>query len=208
MPALTTLIAFMLASGVLVLIPGPAVIYIVNRGISQGRRAAVVSALGIETGALVHVVAATVGLSAVIASSPALFMVVKYAGAAYLVLLGIRAWRSRDEDDGAMTALASAPLRRLYAQGVVVNIFNPKVGVFFLAFLPQFVADGHGAVWLQMLVFGGVFLLVATILDLCYALASGAVGEWLGGRPRIAAMRNRISGATYIALGSLVGVSK
>jgi threonine/homoserine/homoserine lactone efflux protein len=99
-------------------------------------------------------------------------------------------------------------LRRLYAQGIVVNIFNPKVGVFFLAFLPQFVSPGHGAVWLQMLVLGVVFLLVATILDLGYACASGAVGGWLGTRPRISRMRNRISGATYIALGSLVGVSK
>lgn len=208
MPTLNTLLAFMLASAILVMIPGPAVIYIVNRGISQGRRAAVLSALGIETGALVHVIAATAGLSALIASSATLFNVVKYAGAAYLILLGIMAWRSREDHDVEMTTLRPTSYRRLYAQGIVVNIFNPKVSVFFLAFLPQFVSPGHGAVWLQMLLLGCVFLLVATVLDLCYAFASGSVGEWLGGRPRIAGMRNRISGATYIALGSLVGVSK
>lgn len=208
MPTVNTLLAFMLASAVLVMIPGPAVIYIVNRGISQGRRAAVASALGIEAGALVHVVAATVGLSAVIASSATLFNIVKYAGAAYLIMLGIMSWRLRADHDVELTTLRAASYRRLFGQGVVVNIFNPKVSVFFLAFLPQFVSPGHGAVWLQMLLLGIVFLLVATTLDLCYAFASGSVGEWLGGRPRIAAMRNRISGATYIALGSLVGVSK
>jgi threonine/homoserine/homoserine lactone efflux protein len=208
MPTLTTFLAFMVASAILVMIPGPAVIYIVNRGISQGRRAAVVSALGIEAGALVHVVAATVGLSAVIASSATLFSVVKYVGAAYLILLGIMSWRSRSGHDAEVTTLKAVSYRRLFGQGIVVNIFNPKVGVFFLAFLPQFVSPGHGAVWFQMLLLGVVFLLVATALDLCYAFASGSVGQWLGRRPRIAVMRNRISGATYIALGSLVGVSK
>lgn len=208
MPSLPSILAFMLAAAILVAIPGPAVIYIVNRGISQGRRAAVISALGIETGALVHVVAATAGLSAVIASSRELFLIVKYAGAAYLVILGILAWRSRDEPHDVAMPLRRASLRRLYAQGIVVNVFNPKVGIFFLAFLPQFVAPGHGAVPLQMLVFGGIFLLVATVLDIGYALASGYVGEWLSRRRGIARLRNRIAGATYIGLGAMVGVSE
>lgn len=207
MPPISTLLAFVLAAAVLVAIPGPAVFYIVNRGISQGRRAAVVSALGIETGALVHVVAATAGLSALIASSRELFLVVKYAGAAYLVLLGILAWRSHDDGLASGIPPRRIPLRRLYAQGIVVNVFNPKVGIFFLAFLPQFVAPGHGAVWLQMLVLGGVFLIVATMLDIAYALASGFAGEWLSRRERIARLRNRISGGTYIGLGTMVGVS-
>jgi threonine/homoserine/homoserine lactone efflux protein len=207
MPTFHTLLAVILSSAILVLIPGPAVIYIVNRGISQGRRAAVVSALGIETGALLHVVAATVGLSALIASSRDLFLAVKYTGAAYLVLLGILAWRSRDEGPGAPMPLRRVSLRRLYTQGIVVNIFNPKVGIFFLAFLPQFVAPGRGAAWLQLLVLGGVFLIVATVLDIAYALASGLVGEWLSRREGIAQIRNRITGAAYIGLGAMVGVS-
>lgn len=207
MPSVPTLLAFVLAAVVLVAIPGPAVFYIVNRGISQGRRAAVVSALGIETGALVHVVAATAGLSAVVASSRELFLVVKYAGAGYLVLLGVLAWRSRDDVEGAAMPLRRSSLRRLYAQGIVVNIFNPKVGIFFLAFLPQFVVPGHGAVPLQMLLLGGIFLVVATVLDIAYALASGIVGEWLSRRERIARLRSRISGAAYIGLGTMVGVS-
>lgn len=208
MPSLPTILAFILAATILVVIPGPAVLYIVNRGISQGRRAAVVSALGIETGALVHVIAATVGLSALIASSREVFMVVKYTGAAYLVVLGIMAWRSREVDEVAGQPLRRASLRRLYTQGIVVNVFNPKVGIFFLAFLPQFVAPGHGAVPLQMLILGGIFLVVATVLDIGYALASGYVGEWLSERRGIARLRNRISGATYIGLGALVGVGK
>lgn len=207
MPSIPTLLAFVLAAAVLVAIPGPAVFYIVNRGISQGRRAAVVSALGIETGALVHVVAATAGLSALIASSRELFLLVKYAGAAYLILLGILAWMSRDELHAGDLPMRSVSLRRLYAQGIVVNIFNPKVGVFFLAFLPQFVAPGHGAVWFQMLILGGLFLIVATVLDIVWALTSAWAGEWLSRRQRVARLRHRLSGAVYIGLGTLVGVS-
>jgi threonine/homoserine/homoserine lactone efflux protein len=200
--------AFIVAAIVLVAIPGPAVIYIVNRGISQGRRAAVISALGIETGALVHVIAATVGLSALVASSQAMFNVVKYAGAAYLIVLGISAWRSREDADDSSYPVRPAALRRVYAQGIVVNVFNPKVGIFFLAFLPQFVTPGEGAVWLQMLVLGTVFLIVATTLDVAYALASGFIGEWLGRRERVARWRSRVSGATYVGLGAMVGLTK
>lgn len=207
MPSVSTLLTFMLAAAILVAIPGPAVVYIVNRGISQGRRAAVISALGIETGALVHVVAATVGLSALIASSSELFHLVKYAGAAYLILLGIRSWMSRDKLHAGDLPMRPVSLRRLYRQGIVVNVFNPKVGVFFLAFLPQFVAPGHGAVWFQMLIFGGLFLIVATVLDIVWALTSALAGEWLSRRQRVARLRHRLSGAVYIGLGTLVGAS-
>jgi threonine/homoserine/homoserine lactone efflux protein len=207
MPSTPTLLAFVLAATLLVAIPGPAVFYIVNRGISQGRRAAVVSALGIETGALVHVVAATVGLSALIASSRELFLVVKYAGAAYLILLGILVWRSREDVHVGALPIRKNSHRRLYAQGILVNVFNPKVGIFFLAFLPQFVAPDRGAIPLQMLLLGGVFLIVATVLDIAYALASGFVGEWLSRRKGTAGLRNRISGAAYIGLGAVIGIS-
>jgi threonine/homoserine/homoserine lactone efflux protein len=207
MPTLPTLLAFIVTAIVLVVIPGPAVIYIVNRGISQGRRAAVISALGIETGALVHVLAAAVGLSALIASSQTMFSVVKYAGAAYLIVLGISSWRSHEDADTSSLVVRPVALRRVYMQGIVVNVFNPKVGIFFLALLPQFVSPGQGAVWLQMLVLGTVFLAVATILDVAYALASGVIGEWLGRRERTGRLRGRISGATYIGLGTMVGLA-
>lgn len=206
MPTLPTLGAFAAAVVVLILIPGPAVFYIMNRGISQGRRAAVVSALGIETGALVHIVAAVAGLSAVIASSQGLFLAVKYAGAAYLVWLGIRAWRSGDHDGTSTVAVIPAPLRRVFAQGIVVNILNPKVSIFFLALLPQFVSPAQGAAWVQMLVLGVVFLAIATVLDVSYALASGTVGEWLGLRGGLVKLRNRVSAAAYLGLGTLVGL--
>jgi threonine/homoserine/homoserine lactone efflux protein len=200
--------AFIVTAIVLVVIPGPAVIYIVNRGISQGRQAAVISALGIETGALVHVIAATVGLSALVASSQTMFHVVKYAGAAYLIVLGISAWRSREAAGDSPNMVRPVALRRVYVQGIIVNVFNPKVGIFFLAFLPQFVSPDQGAVWLQMLVLGLVFLVVATVLDVAYALASGFIGEWLERRERVARWRSRISGATYVGLGAMVGLTK
>jgi threonine/homoserine/homoserine lactone efflux protein len=204
MPTAPTLGAFVAAVTILILIPGPAVIYIMNRGISQGRRAAVVSALGIETGALVHIGAAIAGLSAVIASSQALFLAVKYAGAAYLLYLGIAAWRAGE--GSAVTPIGRASLRRVYVQGIMVNILNPKVGIFFLALLPQFVAPGRGAVWLQMLVLGAIFLVIATALDTGYALASGFVGEWLSRRGGLARARSRASGAAYIGLAAVVGL--
>lgn len=206
MPTLPTLGAFAVAVVVLILIPGPAVFYIMNRGISQGRRAAVVSALGIETGALVHIVAAVAGLSAIIASSQGLFLAVKYAGAAYLIWLGILAWRSDDHATAGTAAVVPTTLRRVFAQGVVVNILNPKVGVFFLALLPQFISPAQGAAWLQMLVLGAVFLTIATVLDVSYALASGTVGEWLSRRGGLAKLRNRVSAAAYLGLGAVVGL--
>jgi threonine/homoserine/homoserine lactone efflux protein len=205
MPTLPTLGAFAAAVVVLILIPGPAVFYIMNRGISQGRKAAVVSALGIETGALVHIVAAVAGLSAVIASSEGLFLAVKYAGAAYLVWLGILAWRSGDHDEAGLSVVP-APLRRVFTQGIVVNILNPKVSIFFLALLPQFISPAQGAAWLQMLALGAVFLTIATVLDVSYALASGTVGEWLSRRGGLAKLRNRVSAAAYLSLGAVVGL--
>jgi threonine/homoserine/homoserine lactone efflux protein len=205
MPTLPTLGAFAIAVTILILIPGPAVIYIMNRGISQGRRAAVVSALGIETGALVHVVAAIAGLSALVASSQAVFLAVKYAGAAYLLYLGVTAWRA-GEGKEAPQMVRGASLRRIYAQGIVVNVLNPKVGVFFLALLPQFVSPGQGAIWLQMVILGAIFLVIATLLDISYAMASGAVGEWLARRGGLFRLRNRVSGAAYVGLGAVVGL--
>jgi len=207
MPTLLTLFAFSAAAIPLILIPGPNVMFIISRGIGQGRRAAVTSALGVEAGMLVHTVAAVVGLTALVASSAMVFAAVKYAGAGYLVWMGIRAIRSLPGDLALERGDRAVPLLRTFIQGLVVNVLNPKVGLFFLAFLPQFVDPDRGSVALQILLFGCLFMAYATISDLAYALASGRIGMWLGTRAWVARQRNRFSGVVYIALGILAATS-
>jgi threonine/homoserine/homoserine lactone efflux protein len=201
-PTTDTLLLFAGASVAVLLFPGPAVIYIVSRSAVHGRRAGLVSVLGVETGNLVHVGAAAVGVSAVIASSAAAFTVVKYAGAAYLVYLGARALLARDPGESEGSAGATRD-PRLFRDGVVVAVLNPKTALFFLAFLPQFVQPGHGPAWLQMTTLGVIFVAIAVITDGLYALVSGSIGAAVrsrrgrGGRPLA-----RASGVVYLALGA------
>lgn len=207
MPTMLTLLTFAVAATLLIVVPGPNLIYIITRGIDQGRRAAVVSALGVETGMLVHVGAAVLGLSALLASSDLLFNVVRYAGAAYLVWLGVASIRSRPADLTDPAGGRTLGLARLFAQGVVINVLNPKVGLFFLAFLPQFLDPSRGNTSVQILVLGGVFFIIATISDLLYAMASGAIGSWLRERSSVARMRGKFSGVVYIGLGALAALT-
>lgn len=206
MPTIPTLVAFSLAGLLLVVVPGPNLVYIVTRGIDQGRRAAVVSALGVETGTLVHALLATIGLSAVIASSDLLFTIIRFAGAGYLIWLGIANIRSRPTDLALDPGLPRMRLRRIYAQGVIVNVLNPKVAIFFLAFLPQFVDRDHGSAALQILVLGIVLVVIGVASDLVYA-ASGQIGSWLNARPAVARQRQRFSGAVYMLLGAVAALS-
>jgi threonine/homoserine/homoserine lactone efflux protein len=206
MPDPSVLLAFGIASAVLIAIPGPAVVYIVTRGLSQGRAAGLVSAVGIEAGGLVHVAAAVLGLSAVVASSATAFAVLKYAGAAYLVFLGIQKLRNREEV--ALGALPRESKSRLFGQGLVVNALNPKVAVFFVAFLPQFVDPDRGAVALQVAVLGVLFLVIATVLDCAWALAAGTVGARLRRSVSVRRWLDRLSGGTYIGLGVAAAVAR
>jgi threonine/homoserine/homoserine lactone efflux protein len=203
MPELHTFAIFALASAAFVAVPGPSVIYIVSRSLAEGRTAGVVSALGIQTGGLVHVLAATVGVSALLASSAVAFSVVKYAGAAYLISIGIR----KLLEGGDAPPVADAPRedrKRLYWQGVVVNSLNPKTALFFLAFLPQFVDPDRGAVAPQVLALGVLFIAIAMVSDSTYAVVAGSVRGWLGERRRALA---RISGCSYVGLGVLAALS-
>ena len=159
MPTASTIALFLLAATALAVVPGPAVAYIVTQSIDQGRRAGVVSALGVASGGLVHVAAATVGLSALIASSATAFTAVKLVGAVYLIVVGIRRILSGDGDQPESRALR-LPLRRVYRQGVIVNVLNPKTALFFLAFLPQFVDPDRGAIWPQVALLGAIFVFV------------------------------------------------
>jgi threonine/homoserine/homoserine lactone efflux protein len=205
MPDASTLIVFCGVSLAVLVFPGPAVIYIVTRGMSQGRSAGLVSMLGVEAGNLVHVVAAAAGLSAILASSAQAFTVVKYLGAAYLVYLGIRALLQGAEADSA--GLGSTSRSRIFSQGAVVAVLNPKTALFFLAFLPQFVEPGHGAAWLQIGVLGVCFVGLAVLTDGAYALLAGGAGRLLRGSERARGWIRRTSGGVYIALGAGAALS-
>jgi threonine/homoserine/homoserine lactone efflux protein len=191
---------FVLAALALLLTPGPAVLYIVARSVEQGRRAGLVSMLGVHAGTLVHVLGAAAGVSAVLAASATAFGVVKYAGAAYLVYLGVRRLLDRRPAPVARRREA-VDLRRAFVDGVVVNVLNPKTALFFLAFLPQFVDVSRGAVAAQILALGAVFMLLGLVTDGGYALTAGTAGRWLRGRPRFLASERWISGGVYIGLG-------
>jgi threonine/homoserine/homoserine lactone efflux protein len=206
MPELTTFLVFAAASLLLLAIPGPNHIYIVARSVSQGRGAGLASALGVETGTLVHVGAAAAGLSAVIASSATAFNLVRYLGAAYLVYLGIRALTRRDADEDG-TDVQAAPLRRTFAEGVMVNVLNPKVALFFLAFLPQFIDPDRGPVAVQTLALGAVIFVLALGTDLVYALAASALGARLRRRAGFGRVQRRVTGGVYVALGAAAALS-
>ena len=194
-----TLSVFALASVVVLLIPGPAVVYIVTRSIDQGRTAGVVSALGAATGNSVHVLFAALGLSALLASSAIAFSIVKYAGAAYLIFLGIRRLLTKDEIHEGEPP--KAPLSRVFWQGVVICILNPKVALFFLAFLPQFVDPSLGSPTIQLLVLGFMFVLIGIVTDSAYGLAAGSLGGLARGKKRTAQVQRYVAGGTYVALG-------
>ena len=197
MPSGSTLLLFAGASVALLAVPGPAVIYVVTRSVDQGRAAGMVSMLGVETGTFAYALAAAAGLTGLIAASQIGFTVVRYAGAAYLVYLGIRKWRERDEP-GQRPAGARS---RLYLRGLIVQLLNPKIAIFFLAFLPQFVDSSRGPVALQILVLGALFTLLAVLSDGAYVLLAGAVGGWLRASRRARHRLAKVSGGVYIGLG-------
>lgn len=202
-PDSTSLWLFGLAALALLAIPGPAVLYIVVQSADQGRRAGLASVAGVHLGTLVHVAAASAGLSAVIVASSLAFSTVKYAGAAYLVYLGVR--KLLDRDAQTRVERTREPLHRAFVRGTIVNALNPKTALFFLAFLPQFVAPDRGGVWSQALVLGFVFVGLGLVTDSLYALAAGTVAGLL--RRKRNAVRYG-SGIVFIALGATAALTK
>jgi threonine/homoserine/homoserine lactone efflux protein len=202
-PDSSSLGIFAVAALALLAIPGPAVLYVVVQSAEQGRRAGLASVAGIHLGTLVHVVGATVGLSALIVASAVAFSVVKYAGAAYLVYLGVR--KLLERDGRVVFERRTESLRRAFARGVVVNVLNPKTALFFLAFLPQFIDADRGAVWSQALALGLVFVGLGLVSDSLYALAAGSAAGILRRRRRV--MRYG-SGLVYIGLGATAALAK
>jgi len=196
----SSLFLFITGAAILLVIPGPAVTYIVSRSIGQGRAAGLVSAMGITVGTLVHIVAATLGLSALLVSSVFAFQFVKYAGAAYLIFLGIRMLRS---DDARLPESANGErkLGRIFGQGVLVNLLNPKTALFFLAFLPQFVEPARGHASLQIFELGVLFALMGWFSDSMWALAAGTVAEHIRRSAQLRRVQRNVSGGALIALG-------
>jgi threonine/homoserine/homoserine lactone efflux protein len=198
--SLPNLPVFVLAALILLLTPGPAVLYIVARSLDQGRWAGFVSVLSIEVGNFVHVLVATLGLSAILVSSALAFSIVKYLGAAYLIYLGLRRLLTR-EADHQQTNFQRQSLQRIFRQGVLVAILNPKTALFFFAFLPQFVDSSRGSVTQQLLTLGCVFVLMAIVTDGLYALLASTVGQWLKSTRLFLRVERYVVGIVYIGLG-------
>ena len=202
MPEASTLALFVLAAIALLVVPGPAVLYIVARSVDQGRAAGLASVGGVHAGTLVHVAAAALGLSALLVSSATAFHTVRWLGAAYLVWLGVRRLLARDEHlEATGPGGRRHGLGRVFTQGVLVNLLNPKTALFFLAFLPQFVDPSRGSVPLQVVVFGVAFVLLGLVSDGAYALAAATGAGWLRRRPRLARGSRLASGGVLISLG-------
>jgi threonine/homoserine/homoserine lactone efflux protein len=194
-------LAFLGASLALLLVPGPSVLFVVSRGVALGRRAAVTTVLGNSSGSMVHVVAVGLGVGAAVQRSVVVFNVLKLAGAAYLVYLGIAALARRRGLAGMMTAAEPKSPRRLWRDGFVVGVSNPKVTLFFLAILPQFADPARGHLAMQLMVLGVMFCTLATITDSGYGLAAGSLHRWLDRRPRRGQAVGAASGVVLIGLG-------
>ena len=202
----STLSVFSLAVLALVISPGPAVFYIVARTIEQGRWAGIVSTLGIGVGTICHIIAATVGLSALFMSSALAFNLVKYAGAGYLIYLGFKTLRSTGYTH-EITSVPQLPLHEIFYQAILVNLLNPKTTLFFFAFLPQFVDPARSAVAVQIALLGLIIIIIGLVSDLAYVLLAGSIGGWLKQNPRMERIQRYIAGGTYITLGVVAAMS-
>jgi threonine/homoserine/homoserine lactone efflux protein len=207
MPDFSTLGAFFAAAFLLNIAPGPDMLYVIGRSIGQGRRAGTVSAVGIFVGCLVHIFVAAVGLAALLRSSPVAYNIVRYAGAAYLVYLGMRVLFERASTLKA-PEIQSAPLGRIFTQGAITNVLNPKVALFFLAFLPQFIQPQRGSVALQIIVLGLIFDVGGTLVNLAVAQAGGRLGDVIKRHSGLARLQRWFTGAVFIGLGMRVALKR
>lgn len=200
-PSATSIGVFAAAATLLLLTPGPAVLYIVARSVEQGRVAGLVSVFGITTGTLVHVLASTLGLTALLASSALAFGLVKYAGGGYLIYIGVQRILKRTDAPSLPLKLPRRSLGRLYRDGFIVNLLNPKTALFFLAFLPQFVDPSRGAVPMQIAFLGLLFTLMGLTSDALYALVAGTAGLWIKRQSRYLNWERYVTGSVFIGLG-------
>jgi threonine/homoserine/homoserine lactone efflux protein len=198
---------FALAGLLLNLTPGNDMLYVIARSSGQGTKAGVVSALGIGAGCIVHILAAVIGLSALIAQSALAFDIIKYVGAAYLVYLGARSVLTKKHSVAIERNLKPLSYSKIFWQGVITNVLNPKVALFFLAFLPQFISINEGNTSFQILFLGIWFDVVGTTVNVLVALLFGKIGAWLSSSPRFVQWQERITGIILIGLGIKVALS-
>ena len=191
---------FWAASLALYVSPGPDMIYVVSRALGQGRRAGVVSGLGVSSGIFIHMMAAAFGLAALLQVWPAAFEVIRWTGVAYLAYLGVRAFRADDAAFRPAGGTGRADLLRLYRQGVLCNLLNPKIALFFLAFLPQFTVPAEGSMTIQLLFWGGMFLTGGLAFVVALGWLCGGAGDWLAGKPGITRWQRRITGSSMLGL--------
>jgi threonine/homoserine/homoserine lactone efflux protein len=196
----TKFLLFIGVSWALIIAPGPDMLYVITRGITYGRRAGILSAVGVVCGILVHTTAAAFGLTLILQTSVLAFLVVKYIGATYLIYLGIKAWREKSALD-LQTPVPLVTSGALFWQGVLSNVLNPKIAIFFLAFLPQFVDKGTSHVTWQMAFLGLTFACFGLCFLLVVGYSSGIIGRWLTQRPQYAQFLQRLAGSILISLG-------
>lgn len=206
MPDANTIMIVAFASLVLVVVPGPAVIYILTRSVSQGRAAGLASAVGVNLGSTFHVLAAVTGLSLLLASSAYAYTVVRWLGVGYLAWIGYRTLTAPDAEFQEPDAEPQS-LKRIFVQGVVVNVLNPKVAIFFLAFLPQFVDQTSSNPTLQIFVLGMTLVLIGLLSDSVYALIGGGIGDLFRRRPGAARATRLTAGFTYFALAGIAAAT-
>jgi threonine/homoserine/homoserine lactone efflux protein len=200
MPDISTLLLFSGAAILLIITPGPDMLYVIARSLGQGRTAGIISALGVCAGVFVHILAAAIGLSALLMSSNLAYTIVKYAGAAYLVYLGIHTLLRRSPQLGVVIQ-TKASLPAIFFQGVLSNALNPKVALFFLAFFPQFINPTLGKATWQVLILGLIFVLLAVLIMVLLAIFSSAVGHWLHRQTGFAKIQKWVMGSIFIGLG-------
>ncbi|HWR73872.1 MAG TPA: LysE family translocator [Nitrospirota bacterium] len=206
MLSLSQAAVFITGAFIIIVIPGPNILYLIARSIHQGRLAGFISVLGIEAATLVHICAATLGLTSLLLSSAIAFTVVKYAGAMYLVYLGVRKLLERQEEQQEELRTTEG-LKQVFIQGFVVNLLNPKTAMFFLAFLPQFVDAGHENATVQIISFGAILVVLALTVEVAYVLLSSQLRLWLNGARRFSKSRRYLAGGAYIGLGLTTALS-
>jgi threonine/homoserine/homoserine lactone efflux protein len=205
-PDLNSLISFAVASVALLVIPGPAVIYIVNRSVANGRQIGLAAVVGLELGTFMHVLAATVGLSAILATSENAFNVVKYLGASYLVLIGLRTLTRKPE--AISTSASSMTQSQAFRQGFIINTLNPKIALFFLSFLPQFIDPNISSNAQQSLILGSVFVLCGFVIDGIYALTASSLREVLVKGKALPFIQQYVAGVVFVLLGAAAALAK
>lgn len=205
-PNLSDIIAFAIASIALLVIPGPAVIYVLNRSVADGRNTALAGVAGLEIGNFMHVIAATLGLSAIIAASATAFSTVKWAGALYLVFIGIRTLLTKPSPPDSRST--SATNRKAFTQGIVVNTLNPKVALFFLSYLPQFIDPDRGSPALQSFVLGSIFVVLGCCSDATYALTASALRDRLLTGRTLPFVQRYVAGSVFVALGVVASTAR